>query len=199
MGMTKALMEKVILSYSKDKNVNFCITRYGNVMGSRGSVIPLFISQIQNNKSLTVTDLKMSRFLMSLTDTVNLVYEALLNGKNGDIFVQKSPSATIENIAKSLIKIFRKNNKLKVIGIRHGEKLHEVLISKEEMLRTIIKKDHFIIKPDNQSQNFAKFFTRGQINLKKINEYNSLNTKELNLNDTLSLLRKQIENEENEF
>jgi len=141
----------------------------------------------------------MSRFLMSLTDTVNLVYEALLNGNNGDIFVQKSPSATIENIAKSLIKIFRKNNKLKVIGIRHGEKLHEVLISKEEMLRTIIKKDHFIIKPDNQSQNFAKYFTRGQTNLKKINEYNSLNTKELNLNDTLSLLRKQIENEENEF
>lgn len=199
MGMTKALMEKVILSYAKDKNVNFCITRYGNVMGSRGSVIPLFINQIKKNKSLTITDLNMSRFLMSLTETVNLVYEALMNGRNGDIFVQKSPSATIENIAKSLIKIFNKKNKFKVIGIRHGEKLHEVLISREEMLRTIIKKNHFIIKPDNQFQNFAKFFTKGQKNLSSINEYNSLNTKELNFKETLALLRKQVKNEENKF
>ena len=199
MGMTKALMEKVILSYAKDKNVNFCITRYGNVMGSRGSVIPLFINQIKKNKSLTITDLNMSRFLMSLTETVNLVYEALMNGRNGDIFVQKSPSATIENIAKSLIKIFNKKNKFKVIGIRHGEKLHEVLISREEMLRTIIKKNYFIIKPDNQFQNFAKFFTKGQKNLSSINEYNSLNTKELNFKETLALLRKQVKNEENKF
>ncbi len=199
MGMTKALMEKVILSYAKDKNVNFCITRYGNVMGSRGSVIPLFINQIKKNKSLTITDLNMSRFLMSLTETVNLVYEALMNGRNGDIFVQKSPSATIENIAKSLIKIFNKKNKFKVIGIRHGEKLHEVLISREEMLRTIIRKNHFIIKPDNRFQNFAKFFTKGQKNLSSINEYNSLNTKELNFKETLALLRRQVKNEENKF
>ena len=108
MGMTKALMEKVVLSYSKDSNVNFCITRYGNVMGSRGSVIPLFINQIKNNKKITITNLQMSRFLMSLKDTVNLVYQALNEGKNGDIFVQKSPSATIEIIAKSLLKILKK-------------------------------------------------------------------------------------------
>ena len=136
---------------------------------------------------------------MSLTETVNLVYEALMNGRNGDIFVQKSPSATIENIAKSLIKIFNKKNKFKVIGIRHGEKLHEVLISREEMLRTIIRKNHFIIKPDNRFQNFAKFFTKGQKNLSSINEYNSLNTKELNFKETLALLRRQVKNEENKF
>tara|TARA_B100001175_G_C19508664_1_gene642362 strand:+ start:1563 stop:2570 length:1008 start_codon:yes stop_codon:yes gene_type:complete len=199
MGMTKALMEKVILSYSKDKKANFCITRYGNVMGSRGSVIPLFINQIKKNQDITITNLKMSRFLMSLTDTVNLVYEALSNGKNGDIFVQKSPSTTIENLAKSLLKIFKKNNKFKNIGVRNGERLYEILISKEEMLRTVFKKNFFIIKPDNKDQNFAKYFTKGNKNLNRINEYNSLNTKELNLKQTISLLKKQIANEENKF
>ena len=199
MGMTKALMEKVVLSYSKDTKVNFCITRYGNVMGSRGSVIPLFINQIKNNQELTITHLNMSRFLMSLTDTVNLVYEALKNGKNGDIFVQKSPSATIENVAKSLLKIFKKNNSFKNIGIRNGERLYEILISKEEMLRTVIKKNFFIIKPDNHDQNFENYFTMGHKNLNKINEYNSLNTKELNLNQTISLLKKQLANETNRF
>ena len=199
MGMTKALMEKVVLSYLKDSKVNFCITRYGNVMGSRGSVIPLFINQIKNNQDLTITNLKMSRFLMSLTDTVNLVYEALKNGENGDIFVQKSPSSTIENVAKSLLKIFKKKNSFKNIGVRHGERLYEILISKEEMLRTRLKKNFFIIKPDNQEQNFAKYFTKGQKNLNQINEYNSLNTNELNLNQTISLLKKQLANEPNKF
>jgi FlaA1/EpsC-like NDP-sugar epimerase len=199
MGMTKALMEKVILSYSKDSKVNFCITRYGNVMGSRGSVIPLFINQIKNNQNITITNFKMSRFLMSLTDTVNLVYEALSNGKNGDIFVQKSPSTTIENLAKSLLKIFKKTNKFKNIGVRHGERLYEILISKEEMLRTVVKKNFFIIKPDNKDQNFAKYFTKGHKNLNKIREYNSLNTKELNLKETIFLLKNQIANEENKF
>ncbi len=199
MGMTKALMEKVVLSYSKDKDVNFCITRYGNVMGSRGSVIPLFINQINNNQNITITNLNMSRFLMSLSDTVDLVYQALIEGKNGDIFVQKSPSSTIEIVAKSLLKILKKNNKLKNIGVRHGERLYEILISKEEMLRTITKKNYFIIKPDNLDQNFAKFFTKGQTNLNKIKEYNSLNTKNLNLSETIILLKKQLRNEENKF
>ncbi len=199
MGMTKALMEKVVLSYSKDSNVNFCITRYGNVMGSRGSVIPLFINQIKNNKKITITNLQMSRFLMSLKDTVNLVYQALNEGKNGDIFVQKSPSATIEIIAKSLLKILKKNNKFENIGVRNGERLYEILISKEEMIRTIIKKNYFIIKPDNQDQNFAKYFTKGEKNFNNIREYNSLNTKELNLKETISLLSKQIDGEENKF
>mgnify|MGYP001208231745 CR=1 FL=1 len=199
MGMTKALMEKVVLSYSKDRNVNFCITRYGNVMGSRGSVIPLFINQIKKNQKLTITNFKMSRFLMSLTDTVNLVYQALLYGKNGDIFVQKSPSATIEIIAKSLLKIFNKDNSFKNIGVRHGERLYEILISKEEMLRTTKRKNYFIIKPDNYEQNFAKFFTKGQKNINQIEEYNSLNTKELSLKETITLLKKQIKNEENKF
>jgi FlaA1/EpsC-like NDP-sugar epimerase len=192
MGMTKALMEKVVLSYSKDKDVNFCITRYGNVMGSRGSVIPLFINQINNNQNITITNLNMSRFLMSLSDTVDLVYQALIEGKNGDIFVQKSPSSTIEIVAKSLLKILKKNNKLKNIGVRHGERLYEILISKEEMLRTITKKNYFIIKPDNLDQNFAKFFTKGQTNLNKIKEYNSLNTKNLNFSETIILLKKHL-------
>ena len=199
MGMTKALMEKVVLSYAKDKNANFCITRYGNVMGSRGSVIPLFINQIKKNQKLTITNLKMSRFLMSLTDTVNLVYQALMNGKNGDIFVQKSPSATIETVVKSLLKIFKKNNAFKNIGVRHGERLYEILISKEEMLRTVNKNKYFVIKPDNKEQNFEKFFTKGQKNINNIKEYNSLNTKQLSLSDTVTLLKKQIRDEENKF
>ena len=162
MGMTKALMEKVILSYSKDKNVNFCITRYGNVMGSRGSVIPLFIDQIKNNQNITITNFKMSRFLMSLTDTVDLVYEALENGKSGEIFVQKSPATNIENLAKALLKIFKKNNRLKNIGVRLGERLYEILISREEMMRTVIKKNFYIIKPDKLSQNYDNYFIKGK-------------------------------------
>ena len=199
MGMTKAIMEKVVLSYAKDKNVNFCITRYGNVMGSRGSVIPLFIDQIKKNQKLTITNPKMSRFLMSLSDTVNLVYQALKNGKNGDIFIQKSSSATIETIATSLLKIFNKKIPFKNIGVRHGERLYEILISKEEMLRTIVKKNYFIIKPDSKEQNFDKYFIKGQKNINQIKEYNSLNTKELNLKETILLLKKQIKYEENKF
>ena len=199
MGMTKALMEKVILSYSKDKNVNFCITRYGNVMGSRGSVIPLFIDQIKNNQNITITNFKMSRFLMSLTDTVDLVYEALENGKSGEIFVQKSPATNIENLARALLKIFKKNNKLKNIGVRLGERLYEILISREEMMRTVIKKNFYIIKPDKLSQNYDNYFIKGKKNFAKISEYNSLNTKQLDLTQTISLLKKQINNEENKF
>ena len=168
-------------------------------MRSRGSVIPLFLNQIKKNQNITITNLSMSRFLMSLTETVDLVYEALLTGKNGDIFVQKSPSSTIENIAKSLLKILNKRNKFKIIGVRHGERLYEILISKEEMLRTLRKKNHFIIKSDSQYQNFAKYFTKGQKNLNTIEEYNSLNTKILNLKQTTNLLKKQLSNEENEF
>ncbi len=199
MGMTKALMEKVILSYSKDKNVNFCITRYGNVMGSRGSVIPLFIDQIKNNQNITITNFKMSRFLMSLTDTVDLVYEALENGKSGEIFVQKSPATNIENLARALLQIFKKNNKLKNIGVRLGERLYEILISREEMMRTVIKKNFYIIKPDKLSQNYDNYFIKGKKNFAKISEYNSLNTKQLDLTQTISLLKKQINNEENKF
>ena len=136
---------------------------------------------------------------MSLTDTVNLVYQALMNGKNGDIFVQKSPSATIETVVKSLLKIFKKNNAFKNIGVRHGERLYEILISKEEMLRTVNKNKYFVIKPDNKEQNFEKFFTKGQKNINNIKEYNSLNTKQLSLSDTVTLLKKQIRDEENKF
>lgn len=199
MGMTKALMEKVILSHSKDDEVNFCITRYGNVMGSRGSVIPLFINQIKNNQNITITNKKMSRFLMSLTDTVDLVYEALEKGNNGEIFVQKSPSTTIENLAKSLLIIYKKSNKFKNIGVRLGERLYEILISKEEMMRTVMRKNFFIIKPDKTNQNYDNYFIKGEKNFNKISEYNSLNTKQLNLKQTISLLKKQINNEENIF
>ena len=199
MGMTKALMEKVILSYSKDKDVNFCITRYGNVMGSRGSVIPLFIDQINKNQDITITNPKMSRFLMSLTDTVDLVYEALENGKSGEIFVQKSPATNIVNLSNALLKILNKKNKIKNIGVRLGERLYEILISKEEMMRTVSKKNFYIIKPHKAIQNYDNYFIKGRKNFTKINEYNSLNTRQLNLNQTISLLKKQLDNEEIKF
>tara|TARA_B100000959_G_scaffold278224_2_gene336175 strand:+ start:697 stop:1710 length:1014 start_codon:yes stop_codon:yes gene_type:complete len=193
MGMSKALMEKVILSnciYNKSNNI-FCITRYGNVIGSRGSVVPLFISQIKKNIPLTLTDPNMTRFLMSLDDSVNLVLDALSIGKSGEIFVQKSPSAKIENISKAIIEIFKKNNyKTNLIGTRHGEKKYETLISKEEILRTKKHKNFYVIKPDIRDLNYKKFFTKGQKKIETVHEYNSNNTNNLNVKDIIKLLKK---------
>lgn len=190
MGMTKALMEKICLAksrQSKSKTI-ICATRYGNVMSSRGSVIPLFIDLIKNGKDITVTDKKMTRFLMSLDDSINLVSHALLNGNSGDIFVQKSPAAYVSDIALGLKKYFNSNSKIRYIGIRHGEKLYESLVSKEEMSRAIESKNYFQIKNDNRDLNYDKYFDLG--NSKTSIDYNSNNTKILSIEEIISLFKK---------
>jgi len=193
MGMSKAMAEKVLIAKSKNLNKNdttLCVTRYGNVMLSRGSVIPHFINQIKSNKSITITNPNMTRFMMSLSQSVDLVIYAMKNGKQGDIFVQKSPAATIDTLAKALIKIHKKNNKIKIIGIRHGEKDHETLISKEEMPRSKSEKNFYRIISDNRDLNYSKYFKIGNKNYKKFIEYNSFNTHRLNTNQLMKMLQK---------
>ena len=165
MGMSKAMAEKLLIAKSRfqqKSETTFCITRYGNVMASRGSVIPLFVSQIKKNEPLSITDPQMTRFLMSLQDSVELVVYALLNGKRGDIFVQKSPAATVLDLAKALLDIFNKKNKLNIIGTRHGEKLYETLISREEMARAKDLKKYYRIPADTRDLNYSKYFSVGK-------------------------------------
>ena len=193
MGMSKALAEKVLIAKSKTlaKNETILnITRYGNVMNSRGSVIPHFIDQIKNKKELTITNPGMTRFVMSLTESVKLVTYALQNGKQGEIFIQKSPGATILQLANSIKKIFNAKNKIKIIGIRHGEKNHETLVSSEEMARTKDLKNYLKIVADNRDLNYSKFFSIGNKKFKNFVEYNSENTKRLNEKDLIKLLYK---------
>ena len=192
MGMSKALMEKVMIAKSRmlnDKSI-FCGTRYGNVMGSRGSVIPLFISQIKNNKDLTITNPNMTRFMMSLNDAINLVDHAFENAKQGDIFVKKAPASTIETLALALIDIFNSKSKIKVIGIRHGEKMHETLITKEEMLKSEDLGKHYRIMADSRDLNYDKYFSKGESNLSQQNEYNSSNTDILTKEELIKVLLK---------
>ena len=193
MGMSKALAEKVLIAKSKTlaKNETILnITRYGNVMNSRGSVIPHFIDQIKNKKELTITNPEMTRFVMSLKESVKLVTYALQNGKQGEIFIQKSPGATILQLANSIKKIFKAKNKIKIIGIRHGEKNHETLVSSEEMARTKDLKNYLKIVADNRDLNYSKFFSIGNKKFKNFVEYNSENTKRLNEKDLIKLLYK---------
>jgi UDP-glucose 4-epimerase len=183
MGMSKALMEKVMIAKSRMLNNNksvFCGTRYGNVMGSRGSVIPLFISQIKKNKDLTITDSNMTRFMMSLDDAVDLVDYAFENANQGDLFIKKAPASTIETLASALIEIFNSKSKIRVIGIRHGEKMHETLVTKEEMLKSENLGDHFRIKADSRDLNYDKYFSKGGSKVNEQQEYNSFNTELLN-------------------
>ena len=195
MGLSKAMMEKIMLSKSnlskKDVTI-ICATRYGNVMGTRGSVIPLFFNQLKNSLDLTVTNLKMSRFLMSVEESVELVLYALKNAKSGDIFVQKSPACTIEILIKALSKILNKNPKLKVIGMRHGEKEHETLISSEEMFKTIDLGKYFRIPQDTRDLNYEEYFEKGnKKNIKIISkDYSSCNTKQLSILETIKLINK---------
>ena len=192
MGMSKALMEKVMIAKSRmlnDKSI-FCGTRYGNVMGSRGSVIPLFISQIKNNKDLTITNPNMTRFMMSLNDAINLVDFAFENAKQGDIFVKKAPATTIETLALALIDIFNSKSKIKVIGIRHGEKMHETLITREEMLKSENLGKHYRIMADSRDLNYDKYFSKGESNLSQQKEYNSSNTDILNKEELIKVLLK---------
>ena len=190
MGMTKALMEKVMIAKSRSISNNstiLCGTRYGNVMGSRGSVIPLFISQIKSNKDITITSPEMTRFLMSLDNAVELVDYAFNNCNQGDMFVQKAPSCTIKTLAEALIEIFGSNSKVKNIGIRHGEKMHETLVTSEEMIRAEEIGDFFKIKPDSRDLNYENYFSKGEID-KMPEPYSSNNTSILDKNSVINLL-----------
>jgi UDP-N-acetylglucosamine 4,6-dehydratase len=190
MGISKALMEKVAIASSRNAiNTTICLTRYGNVMASRGSVIPLFVNQIQNNQSITLTDPNMTRFLMSLDDAVELVLFAFENGRPGDLFVNKAPAGTIGDLAKSVMKILDKQVDTKIIGTRHGEKLYETLCTREEMLNAVDMGDFFCIPCDNRDLNYNKYFSEG-VDMSKIVDYNSSNTNQLNLNEMIELISK---------
>lgn len=192
MGMSKALMEKVIVAKSRNLSINetqICLTRYGNVMASRGSVIPLFIEQIKENHPITVTDMKMTRFMMSLDDAVNLVLFAFKNGKNGDLFVQKSPAATVETLVLALKDLFRTpNHEIKIIGPRHSEKSYEVLMTKEEKIRSIDMGDYYRIPADNRDLNYEQYLNEGKLKIKDIIEYNSDNTYQLSVSELKEML-----------
>lgn len=192
MGMSKALMEKVMIAKSRMLNnkSTFCGTRYGNVMGSRGSVIPLFISQIKNNKDLTITNSNMTRFMMSLDDAVDLVDYAFENANQGDLFVKKSPASTIKMLAAALIEIFNSKSKIREIGIRHGEKMHETLVTKEEMLKSENLRDHYRIKVDSRDLNYDKYYSQGDSKVEVQKEYNSSNTKLLDKEELIKILLK---------
>jgi UDP-glucose 4-epimerase len=193
MGLSKALSEKVMVAKSRNLYNNgsvLCGTRYGNVMASRGSVIPLFVSQIKAGKPLTATDLSMTRYLMTLEDAVELVLFAYEKGNNGDIFVQKSPAATIETLILALKDLYKANNEIKVIGTRHGEKVYETLVNKEEMAKAEDLGNYFRIPADNRDLNYNKFFTEGEEKISVSHEYNSNNTYILNIEETKELLLK---------
>ena len=193
MGMTKGLMEKLMTAKVRNKRVSktvFCATRYGNVMASRGSVIPLFVKLIQENKPLTITDPSMTRFLMTLDESVELVMHAFEKGENGDILVQKSPSSTIETLALALLKLFKADNEIKIIGTRHGEKLYESLLSREEILRVKETEKHFIIPIDQRDLNYNSYFVEGSIHLAKLSDYTSHNAQRLDIEEVLELLLK---------
>ena len=199
MGISKALMEKVAIAASRNcLNTTVCLTRYGNVMASRGSVIPLFINQIKNRDFITVTDPKMTRFLMSLDDAVELVLFAFENGNPGDLFVNKAPAGTIANLAQALKEIFKADNKIKIIGTRHGEKLFETLCTREEMAKADDLGEFFRIPADNRDLNYSKYFSQGEKNISLVEDYNSHNTTRLNVEDikklisNLSLIKKEL-------
>ena len=190
MGLSKSMMEKIMIAKSRSSKTIFCATRYGNVMGTRGSVIPLFVSQIKNNLPITITDKKMTRFLMSVDQSVDLVLYALKNAKKGDIFVQKSPASTIINLVKGLEILLNKKVKIKKVGIRHGEKIHETLVSSQEMANVINKKNFYIIPKDERDLNYDKYFEKGQNKNRYFEEYNSSNTYQLSSSEIAKLISK---------
>jgi UDP-N-acetylglucosamine 4,6-dehydratase/5-epimerase len=189
MGMTKALMEKVMVSNSRNLHSKtiFCGTRYGNVMASRGSVIPLFIKQIKENKPLTITNPDMTRFMMNLSEAVDLVMHAFKNGDNGEIYIQKSPSTKIITLAKSLLEIYNSKSKIKNIGVRHGEKMYETLVTKEEMSKAEDLGNYYKILPDDRNLNYDEYFSKGKEDT-PIQEYNSDNTTILDIVEMKKLL-----------
>jgi UDP-glucose 4-epimerase len=193
MGMSKALSEKVMIAKSRNLNgtgMVFCGTRYGNVMASRGSVIPLFTDQIKSGHPLTITDPNMTRYMMTLDDAVDLVIFAFKNGNPGDIFVQKSPAATIEVLAKALLELYKRNNPIKIIGTRHGEKLYETLVNREEMVKAEDLGDYYRIPADTRDLNYNRYFLEGEAQISQIEEYTSHNTTRLDIEGTKKLLLK---------
>jgi len=190
MGISKAMAEKVVVAKSRMMNggTTLCVTRYGNVMASRGSVIPLFVSQIKAGLPLTVTDPKMTRFLMSLEDSVDLVIHAYENGSQGDIFVQKAPASTLEDLALVLKDIFNASNPVKIIGTRHGEKLYETLVAREEMAKAQNFGRYYRVPADNRDLNYNKYFVEGKSNISELDDYTSHNTERLDKSGVKKLL-----------
>jgi len=187
MGMSKALMEKVMIAYSRQQPANgtiLCGTRYGNVMASRGSVIPLFIEQIKSGKPITITDPEMTRYLMSLEEAVELVIYAYQNGQQGDIFVQKSPACTIKDLAQALIELFEAKTTIKIIGTRHGEKKHETLVNREEMAKAIELPGYYRIPADTRDLNYDIYFEKGLQKVSMVQDYTSENTQRLTIPET---------------
>jgi UDP-glucose 4-epimerase len=184
-------MEKVAIAESRNlQNTIVCLTRYGNVMASRGSVIPLFINQIKNGLPLTITDPNMSRFLMSLNDAVDLVLFAFENGNQGDLFVNKAPAATIGDLAKAVKELAKVDNDINIIGTRHGEKLYETLCTREEMVKAEDMGDFYRVPADNRDLNYSIYFSEGEKNLAKIEDYHSHNTERLNVDEVKKLISK---------
>lgn len=191
MGLSKAMMEKLMVAKSRSMSAGdtvFCATRYGNVMASRGSVIPLFVKQIKEGKPLTITDPSMTRFLMSLEESVDLVLYAFQHAVSGDIFIQKAPASTILDLAVAVKEIFQADNEIKIIGTRHGEKLYESLVNREEMARSIDLGRHYRIPADNRDLNYNKFFVEGQVEIAQIDDYTSHNTQRLSVPEVKELL-----------
>ena len=193
MGMSKAMMEKVMVAKSRlcqPGQTILCATRYGNVMGSRGSVIPLFIDQLQQGRPLTITDPSMTRFLMSLEESVDLVLYAFQNARAGDIFVQKAPASTVGDLAYALRELLSRDNPIKIIGTRHGEKLYESLISREEMLRAEDLGEYYSIPADSRDLNYDKYFSEGETRIETIEDYTSHNTHRLDIEEIKKTLMK---------
>lgn len=194
MGLSKAMMEKLMVAKARTLNGNngtiLCGTRYGNVMASRGSVIPLFIKQIKEGKPLTITDPNMTRFLMSMDEAIDLVLYAFQHARQGDIFVQKAPACTIHDLAVAVKEVFKSNNEIKVIGTRHGEKLYETLLTREELAKAEDRGNYFRIFPDDRDLNYNKYFTEGMEQVSLMEDYNSHNTRRLGIEEIKKTLLK---------
>jgi UDP-glucose 4-epimerase len=191
MGISKAMMEKVAIAESRNlQNTIVCLTRYGNVMASRGSVIPLFINQIKSGLPLTITDSNMTRFLMSLNDAVDLVLFAFENGNQGDLFVNKAPAATIGDLAKAIKELAKVKNEIIIIGTRHGEKLYETLCTREEMVKAEDMGDFYRVPADNRDLNYSMYFSEGEKSMTEIEDYHSHNTERLNVEGVKNLISK---------
>ena len=193
MGISKAMAEKLMVAKARTQLENetvFCATRYGNVMASRGSVIPLFVNQLKEGRPLTVTDPNMTRFLMSLEESVDLVLYAFTHGKQGDLFVQKAPASTVADLAEAIKQIFNVQIPVRVIGTRHGEKLYESLISREEMAKAEDMGNYYRIPADNRDLNYAQFFSEGEEKIAQLDDYTSHNTEQLNIEQVKKLLLK---------
>jgi UDP-glucose 4-epimerase len=193
MGVSKAMAERLMVAKSRtlpEAGPVFCATRYGNVMGSRGSVIPLFVSQLRRGSPLTVTDPNMTRFLMSLEDSVDLVLHAFEHGSQGDIFIQKAPASTVGDLATALLEIFARPGPVQVIGTRHGEKLHETLLSREERARAEDRDRYFRVRADDRDLNYRKYFVEGERRISELDDYTSENTQRLGVPEIKQLLMK---------